>query len=355
MRVLITGHEGYIGAVITPMVAAAGHEVIGLDSGLYRHCGFGDTEEALAPVPTIRKDLRDVEADDLRGLDAIIHLGALCNDPLGDLNPELTLDINYRSTVRLAKLAKQAGVQRFLVSSSCSMYGTAPVEVMVSEEAGFNPITAYAKSKVLADREIAALADEKFSPVFLRNSTAYGSSPKLRMDLVLNNLVASAFTTGRVYLKSDGTPWRPLIHISDIGRAFIAAMQAPRETIHNESFNVGGNSENYQMRDLAEFVRDVVPGSRIEYAVDAGPDTRCYRVDFTKIHSKLPGFSLKWNARLGAEELYETFRKVGLRPEDVEGPRFQRVKQIRNLISEGLLGSDLRWREANVPAMAGQA
>lgn len=350
MRVLITGHEGYLGAVVAPMVAEAGHTVVGLDTGLFRHCRFG--QEAPAPAESIQKDIRDASEADFRGVDAVIHLAALCNDPLGDLNPGLTMDINHRATVRLAKLARQAGVKRFLVSSSCSMYGSAPDDRLVTEEAGFNPLTAYAKTKVLADEEISRLAGDSFSPVFLRNSTAYGPSPRLRLDLVLNNLVASAFTTGRVYLKSDGTPWRPLVHVRDIGRAFLAALHAPRETIHNQSFNVGANGENYQMRELAEFVKEAVPGSAIEYAPGAGPDTRCYRVDFTKINTRLPGFELRHSARDGARELYEAFRAGGLKAEDVESPRYQRLKQIRLALETGKLDDTLRWREEPRPASA---
>jgi len=342
MRVLVTGDKGYIGAVMVPMLVREGHTVVGLDSDWFERSGFG---APLAPVPSKKMDIRDVEVSDLEGFDAIIHLAGLSNDPLGDLNPGLTYEINHAASVRLAKLAKEAGVPRFLFSSSCSTYGAASGELLLNEEAEFNPVTPYGRSKVLVEQDVVKLADSSFSPTFLRNATAYGVSPRLRFDLVVNNLVAWAFTTGRIYMKSDGTPWRPIVHIEDISRAFIAVLDAPRDSVHCQAFNVGINSENYQIRDLAEIVREVVPGCRIEYAKDGGPDTRCYRVDFSKINRILPDFKPQWNARKGALELHEVIQRYGLRLEEFEGPRYMRIAHIQELLSSGRLDNSLRWRE----------
>ena len=262
---------------------------------------------------------------------------------LGDINPELTYDINYKASVRLAQLAKQAGVSRFIFSSSCSTYGAAGQEFL-TEEATFNPVTPYAHSKVLVEKELAPLADAKFSPTSLRNTTAYGVSPYLRFDIVLNNLVAWAMTTGRVLIKSDGSPWRPMVHIEDICRAFLAVMEAPREVIHNQAFNVGITEENYQIRDMAEIVRQTVPGCRIEYSPDGGPDTRCYRVDFSKIKRMLPNFKPRWNLRMGAQELYKACKDADLKLEDFEGPRYKRIDHIRRLLATEQLDANLRWQ-----------
>ena len=339
MRILVTGHKGYIGTVLAPMLAAEGYDVVGLDSDLYARCTFG---EKLPQIPEMRKDLRDVQAGDLAGFDAIIHLAALSNDPLGNLNPDLTYEINHLASVRLAKLAKDAGVPRFLFSSSCSTYGAAGDE-MLTEEAEFNPVTPYGFSKMYVERDVSLLADDNFSPVFLRNATAYGVSPRLRFDIVLNNLVAWAYATGSVLIKSDGTPWRPIIHIEDISRAFIAALNAPREVVHNQAFNVGRNDQNYRIRELAQIVKETVPGCEIEYAQDAGPDKRTYRVDFGKIAWVLPEFQPQWDARKGAQELYEAYKAEGIKVEDFEGPRFKRIDHIRLLLNSGELDQTLRW------------
>jgi nucleoside-diphosphate-sugar epimerase len=340
LRVLITGHKGYIGSVLVPMAQQQGHEVVGLDSGLFEDCIFGQVAET--GVPWIRKDLREVQASDLEGFDAILHLAGISNDPLGDLNPECTYEINHLASVRLAKLAKEAGVSRFIFSSSCSNYGAAG-DNFLNEGSAFNPVTPYGVSKVRVEQDVHKMASDKFSPTFLRSATAYGISTCLRADLVLNNLVGWAFTTGLVYLKSDGTPWRPIVHIEDISRAFLAVMEAPRELVHLEAFNVGITEENYRISELAEIVKETVPGCRVQFADGAGPDKRCYRVDCSKIGRVLPAFQPQWNARAGAVQLYHAYKEVGLTLEDLEGPRFMRIRHVKKLHESGHLDSSLRW------------
>jgi len=341
MRVLVTGHTGYIGSVMVPVLRAAEHEVVGLDAGFFgADCTF--VPDAVR-VPALQKDIRDVTEADLRGFDAVIHLAALCNDPLGDLNPALTCEINHAASVRLAESARKVGVRRFLYASSCSMYGAAG-DAILTEDDPLRPLTPYAVSKVRSEEEIARLADVDFSPVFLRNGTAYGVSPRLRADVVLNNLVCWAFTTGRVRIMSDGSPWRPIVHVEDIARAFAAALIAPREAIHNQAFNVGADGENYRVRDIAEIVRGTVPGCEVEYVGTSNPDPRDYRVDFRKIAQALPDFRPQWDARRGAQELYDACRRVNLTLADFQGRKFIRLNQLKYLLETGRLDETLRWR-----------
>jgi len=340
MRVLVTGSSGYIGSVMVPLLGKAGHDVVGMDTDFYAQCTFGEWRPT---VQTIAKDVRDVEPEDLRGFDAVIHLAALSNDPLGDLNPSLTFDINHLASVRLARAAKSAGVKRFVFASSCSNYGAAG-DAPVNETSELNPVTAYGISKVRVEQDVVGLADGSFTPTFLRCATAYGVSPRLRFDVVLNNLVAWAYTSGKVFLKSDGSPWRPIVHIEDISRAFLAVLGAPREVVHAEAFNVGRNDQNYRIREIAEIVKETVPGCEIAFADDAGPDKRNYRADFGKIERQLPSFQPQWDARKGARQLYEAYKEIGLKLEEFEGPRYRRIDQLKDLMAAGNLGPDLMWK-----------
>jgi nucleoside-diphosphate-sugar epimerase len=340
VRVLVTGHDGYIGSVLVPVLTAAGHEVIGLDSGLFADCTFGD---AVSDVSSVRADVRDIEREDLVGFDAVIHLAAVCNDPVGDLNPSATYEINHQGSVRVAEQAKAAGVPRFLFSSSCSLYGKGGEE-MLDEGAEFAPVSPYGESKVLAERDISALADDSFSPTFLRNSTAYGVSPRLRVDVVVNNLVGYAHTTGEVLIQSDGTPWRPLVHVEDIAAAFLAVLEAPPQLVHDQAFNVGSSAENYRIRKLAEIVTEVMPGVRASFAGGAGPDKRSYQVDCSKIAAVLPASKPSWTVRRGVEQLCQAYERNGLTFDRFKGSSFLRINRVRELQKSGWLDDGLRWR-----------
>jgi nucleoside-diphosphate-sugar epimerase len=338
MKVLVTGHHGYIGSVMVDVLARAGHDVSGLDTYLYEGCNFGSERRTITAV---RKDIRDVQPSDLLGFDAVIHLAALSNDPLGCMDERITMDINHRGSVIVARAAKEAGVRRFLFSSSCSLYGAAG-DRLLDENAAFNPITAYGRSKVLVEADVSQMADNSFSPTFLRNATAYGASPRLRADVVVNNLVGLAYATGKVLIQSDGTPWRPLVHVEDISRAFLAVLQAPRAAVHNQAFNVGNTSENYQIRDVATMVEEVVPGCSVKLLEGGGPDPRCYRVNCDKLSAHIPGFRTKWTVRGGIEELYGRFVRARL----TEGmfAKYVRLPKVLELIRDGEVDTSLRRR-----------
>ena len=342
MRVLLTGHHGYIGSITSRVLREAGHDVVGLDTFFYEGCDLYPDDGG---SEALRRDVRDVGAGDLHGFDAVVHLAALSNDPLGALSPELTIAINCDASVALARAAREAGVGRFVFASSCSMYGTAGADRAVDEEAPLAPLTAYAESKVRAEAGLAELADDSFSPVFMRNATAYGASPRHRLDIVLNNLVGSAVTTGEVRILSDGTPWRPLVHVEDIARATAAILEAPRTAVHAEAFNVGSERDNYQVSELAEIVAEEVDGCTIAYAGSGDPDPRSYRVDFGKLESALPELELRWDARRGAAELRDAYRRAGLTFADFEGSRFNRLGRLKGLLAEGALDEKLRRRE----------
>ncbi len=338
MRVLVTGHHGYIGSVLVPVLLAAGHDVAGLDVFFYEGCDLTPGTE----VPHRRLDVRDVRPEHLEGFDAVVHLAALSNDPLGDMRPELTDEINFRATTSVASAAKAAGVERFVFASSCSMYGAARPDEAVDETGDLRPMTAYAESKVRCELALTTLADETFSPVYMRNATAYGASPRLRLDVVLNNLVGWAYTTGRIRILSDGTPWRPLVHVRDIATATVAMLEAPRELVHNQAFNIGADTENYQVAELAEIVREAIPGCVIEYAGDGDPDPRSYRVDFGKVSRTLPELEFRWTAKAGAVELSDAYHAAGLTFEDFDGSRYTRVKCLKRLLAAGALDDGLR-------------
>jgi nucleoside-diphosphate-sugar epimerase len=340
-RVLVTGHEGYIGSVMAPLLSRAGYDVVGLDTGYYRDCTLVEPDRS---IPSIDRDIRDVTVEDLQGFDAVVHLAALSNDPIGNLDAGWTASINDDGSVHLAKLAREAGVRRFLFSSSCIMYGMS-VEGLATEESPLDPQTEYARSKVRSERRISALASDSFSPTFLRNGTVYGLSPRMRFDTVFNSLIGSALTSGRVTVLSDGKPWRPVVHVQDVSRAFQAVLEAPLDTIHDQAFNTGAEALNHRVIDLAEIAVRTVPGADLEVLAQPDADQRTYRTDFGKFARTFPGFEFRWDPSAGAVEVYEAFKGVGLTAEDFKSPRFTRLKWLRHLIDSGRLDGELRWSE----------
>lgn len=343
MRVLVTGHHGYVGSVIAPALQDAGKQVTGLDTFYYGGCDFGNTTDF---EPALARDLRDTHPDHLKGFDAVVHLAALSNDPLGDFNPNWTYSINRDGTVALARAAKDAGVRRFVFASSCSMYGAAEGDAALTEEAPLRPLTPYAESKVAAEEALADLADEDFAPVSMRNATVYGLSPRLRLDIVLNNLVAWAHTTGAIRLQSDGSSWRPLVHVRDVARATLALLDAPDEVVRGEAFNIGSDEQNYRIRELAEIVHDRLPHCEVTFEEGASADPRSYRVDFSKFTSAFPECRFEWTAERGADELVRAYEEVGLTLDDFQGHRFIRLGQLRRLLDSDALDRELRWRVA---------
>jgi nucleoside-diphosphate-sugar epimerase len=343
MKLLVTGVEGYIGCLLAPLLQKRGHEVVGLDTGYYRDGWLFSDRELVAGFPRfINRDIRNIEAEDLRGIDAVVHLAELSNDPLGDNNPEVTFQINHLASVRLAKLAKEAGVKRFVYTSSCSVYGVANGEEPLSETSPINPQTAYAKCKTLVERDVGEMASDQFSPAFLRNATAYGASPRMRFDIVLNNLCGIAATTGKITMTSDGSPWRPLVHLLDICEAIACVLDAPQDAIHNEIFNVGHDGDNFQVREIAQIVADVYPGCELSFG-PAGGDNRSYRVSFAKIHAQLPGFKCSWDARKGAKQLHDVFERIGLDAAGFDAKPFTRLKQLKYLQSSGQIDPKFFW------------
>lgn len=344
-KVLVTGTDGYIGALLGPRLMQRGFEVVGLDCGFYRD-GWLYNDHATRPC-TISRDIRSLSKEDVRGFDAVVHLAELSNDPLGELDPRTTFAINHAGSVSLARICAAAGVRRFVYASSCSVYGAADDGEERTEQSAPNPQTAYATCKVLVERDVGALASDNFTPVFMRNATAYGASPRMRFDIVLNNLSGLASVTKKIVMTSDGTPWRPLVHVEDICEAIILALKAPRERVHNEIFNVGDNSENYQIREIAQIVADVFPGCSVTFGSPSG-DNRSYRTSFTKIKQHLPEFSCRWNAERGARQLYDVFSSIGFTRELFEFRAFTRLSQLKHLIATNQLNADFTWRKISL-------
>jgi nucleoside-diphosphate-sugar epimerase len=342
VKVLVTGHHGYIGSVLAPMLRDAGHEVVGLDTFFYRGC---DLLEAPEFAPTVEHDVRDMPAEQLTGYDAIVHLAALSNDPLGDLRVDWTYDINFHGTIALARAAKRAGVPRFVFASSCSMYGASESEDLIGEDAPLRPLTPYAESKVRAEEGLRELTGHGFAPVSMRNATAYGASPRLRLDIVLNNLVAWAHTTGAIRLLSDGMSWRPLVHVQDIARATLALLAASPDLIAGQAFNIGTDAQNYRIRDLAATVHERLPSCEVTFAGDASPDPRSYRVDFSRFAATFPDCRSEWTAERGVDELVGAYERAGLTLDDFEGDRFVRLARLKALLDADVLDDDLYWRD----------
>jgi nucleoside-diphosphate-sugar epimerase len=339
MKVLVTGTEGYLGSLLPPLLIERGHEVIGVDTGFYKVGWLYNGTNLTAK--TLNKDIRNITAEDLEGVEAIVHMAELSNDPTGQLSPTITYDINHKGSVRLATIAKEAGVRRFVYMSSCSVYGVA-TEGDVTEESPVNPQTAYAECKTLVERDVKPLADDNFSPTFMRNATAFGASPRMRFDIVLNNLAGLAWTTKEIKMTSDGTPWRPLVHALDIGKSIACALEAPRDIVHNQIFNVGDTSNNYRVKEVAEIIADVFTGCALSFG-EQGADNRSYRVSFEKINSTLPGFKCDWNARRGAEQLYNLFQQIDMTKETFESRGFTRLKQLEYLIRTQQIDKDFFW------------
>ena len=344
MKLLVTGVEGYIGCLLAPFLQAQGHEIVGLDTGYYRD-GWLFSDGKLVPgfPRTINRDIRNIQPEDVKGFDAVVHLAELSNDPLGENVPELTFQINHQASVRLAELAKAAGVKRFVYTSSCSVYGVANGDEPMTELSPTNPQTAYAKCKTMVERDVTALASENFSPTFLRNATAYGASPRMRFDIVLNNLCGIAATTGKIVMTSDGTPWRPLVHVLDICQAIASVLEAPQDAVHNEIFNVGHDEDNYQIREIAQIVADVYPSCQLTFG-QAGGDNRSYKVNFSKIHEKLNGFHCDWNARKGAQQLHDVYSRIGIDAATFDARPFTRLKQLRYLSASGQIDDQFFWK-----------
>lgn len=343
--ILITGNCGYIGPVMTRAALERSYKVVGLDTNYFDGCEF--YPDKFKPHKQIIKDIRDVNETDLEGISYVIHLAALSNDPLGELNHTLTSDVNYSASINLAKLAKKMGVARFIFASSCSLYGIASNDKPLTEKGKLNPITAYAKAKVGVENDLASLADDNFHPVYMRNATVYGISPNLRLDLVVNNLVASAYFTGKVSIMSDGTPWRPIVHVQDFCNAFMAALEAPIDRVHNEAFNVGINEENYQVKEMAKVIENVVPGCQVEILNKTGEDERTYCVDFSKIKNTLDDFKPTWNLQKGVKEIYQTYKDCEMTFEDFQSPKYFRVKWINHLLNNKKLDNEIRWNGSN--------
>jgi len=341
MKILVTGTDGYIGSVLGPYLIKNGLDVTGLDTGYYR-AGWLYNDQGNKYPSYINKDLRHIEAEDLKGFDAVVHLAELSNDPLGQINPKITYKVNHKGSVKIANLCKEAGIKRFIYASSCSVYGVGNDEYK-TEESELNPQTAYAECKTLVEQDVSKLAGDDFSPTFLRNATAYGPSPRMRFDIVLNNLSGLAWTTGEIKMISDGMPWRPLVHVKDISKAILCALNAPREIIHNQKFNVGSTDENFRVREIAEIVSDAFPGCKTTFG-DSGGDNRSYRVSFDKIKEQLPGFSCEYNLKKGAEELHDIFTRIDMSSETFLDKPYTRLKQLKFLLETQQLTEDLFWR-----------
>jgi nucleoside-diphosphate-sugar epimerase len=339
MKILVTGTEGYLGSLLPPLLIERGHEVIGVDTGYYKVGWLYNGTEVTAK--TLNKDIRNITAEDLQGVEAIVHMAELSNDPTGQLSPTITYDINHKGSVRLAKLAKEAGVRRFVYMSSCSVYGVA-TEGDVTEESSVNPQTAYAECKTLVERDVTPLADDDFSPTFMRNATAFGASPRMRFDIVLNNLSGLAWTTKEIKMTSDGTPWRPLAHALDICKAIVCAIEAPRDIVHNQIFNVGDTANNYRVKEVAEIIANVFTGCKLSFG-DSGADNRSYRVSFEKINTILPGFKCDWNAQRGAQQLFDLFSQIDMTEETFLSRGFTRLKQLEYLIRTQQIDQDFFW------------